>query len=69
MNLICLLKRHVWQFSYNHDMPRGTSLEGALTMFQRGKTFEVYVCTRCKRQARLIGGKMVRLPKAQVESP
>lgn len=71
MNLICLFRRHNWKFSYNHGMPLGTGTEAALDMLRQDKSFAVYRCTRpgCRKQARLVEGKMTTLNRGQIESP
>lgn len=71
MNIKCWFKGHKWKFAYNHGMPLGTNTEDALRMFNEGKTYMVYQCTRtgCKKQARLIDGRMEILPIGLVESP
>lgn len=67
MNLMCLFKRHNWRFAYNHGMPRGVSTEDALKMFDEGKTYAVYRCTRCPRQSRILDGKRVILSRNEME--
>ncbi|GAH57359.1 unnamed protein product [marine sediment metagenome] len=71
MNIKCLFRRHKWEFAYNHGMPFGISTEDALRMFNEGKSYAVYQCTRagCKKQARLIDEKMEILPVGLVELP
>ena len=71
MNIKCLFRGHKWKFSYNHGIPLGTSTEDALRMFDEGKSYAVYQCTRagCKKQAYLIDGKMRILPIGLVELP
>ncbi len=51
-NIRCLFGRHDWRFSYNHGMPRGLSLDDALELYEDGKTYAVYQCTRCPKQSR-----------------
>ena len=69
MNLKCLFRGHKWRFSYNHGMPFGMNTEDALKMFNEGKTFAVYECTRCPKQSRYVDGKIVILSSSLVETP
>ena len=69
MQIRCLFKGHQWKFAYNHGMPLGISLDSALIMFKKGRTYEVYQCTRCPKQSRLINGDYIVLSGGLVESP
>lgn len=69
MGIKCLIKGHDWRFGYNHGMPRRISTEDALKMLHEGTSYGVCICYRCKTQARLTDGVMIKLNKELVQVP
>jgi len=69
MGIKCLLQGHKWRFAYNHGVPLGTSTEEALSMIYSGKSYPVYLCTRCPKQSRILNNKRVILSRSEMEAP
>ena len=63
MNIVCFMKGHDWKFAYNYGMRLGISMEAAMKMFEDGRTYGVYQCRRCCKQARKSPEGMKILPK------
>lgn len=71
MNLICLIRHHIWRFSYNHGIPLGDprSIDEVLEDLKTGKAYQVDECTRCHAQSRVIDGVRVILKPHEMERP
>lgn len=71
MDIRCRLFGHKWMFGYNHGIPLGTrmSIGEVVDKLRSGQAYAVYICTKCRQQARLEGASIIILAPGEIERP